>query len=109
MKTLKQLRKQKNFSQQTLAEKLGVSRSTVAMWETGGAQPDHKTLLQLSALLNASIDEMLDNENAPSLESEQGELCTQDSQLLALFSQLSQQDKGRLLERAEMLVAKTHE
>ncbi|MCL2532500.1 MAG: helix-turn-helix domain-containing protein, partial [Oscillospiraceae bacterium] len=97
------------FSQQVLAEKLGVSRSTVAMWETGGAQPDHKTLLQLSALLNASIDEMLGNKNAPALESAQGELCMQDSQLLALFSQLSQQDKGRLLERAEMLAAQTRE
>ena len=33
-----QLRTQKNFSQEALAEALGVSRQSISKWETGGSQ-----------------------------------------------------------------------
>ena len=36
---LKQLRKEKGLTQVTLAETLGVSKGTVAMWETGKRMP----------------------------------------------------------------------
>ena len=32
---LKNIRKQKNISQEELAEKLGVSRQSISKWETG--------------------------------------------------------------------------
>ena len=34
---LKQCRKEKNFTQEQLAEKFGVSSRTVSRWETGGS------------------------------------------------------------------------
>ena len=56
---LKELRKQNKMTQQVVASKLGVSRSTVAMWETGQNEPDNQMLLQLSMLLNCSVDYLL--------------------------------------------------
>ena len=44
---LKQLRKEKGMTQIGLAEELGVSKGTVAMWETGRRRPQFETLADL--------------------------------------------------------------
>jgi repressor LexA len=62
---LKYFRMMNGLSQQRLANKLGVSRSTVAMWETGKSQPDNSLLLKSAQILNVSVDELLGNESAP--------------------------------------------
>ena len=49
------------FSQPKLADKLGVSRSTVAMWESGASQPDNDSLLHLAKIFNTSTDFLLGN------------------------------------------------
>ena len=58
---LKQIRAQRGLSQEQLAKAIGVSRSTIAMWETGGSQPDAQMLLKLSSLVGVSIDVLLGN------------------------------------------------
>lgn len=62
---LAQIRKENNFSQQKLADTLGVSRSTVAMWETGPNQPDSDMLLRISALFRVSVDYLLGGTDDP--------------------------------------------
>ena len=57
--TLKQLRAQKNITQQELATKLNVSKGAVAMWETGKRNPDNETLVRISEYFNISIDYLL--------------------------------------------------
>lgn len=57
---LKELRKQNKMTQQVVASKLGVSRSTVAMWETNQNEPDNQMLLQLAKLFNCSVDYLLE-------------------------------------------------
>ena len=42
---LKTLRKQKNFSQQELADKIQVTKQTVSQYERGIRKPDYNTLL----------------------------------------------------------------
>ena len=61
MEILKELRSSMGFSQQKLADKLGVSRSTVAMWESGASQPDNDSLLHLAKIFNTSMDFLLGN------------------------------------------------
>lgn len=56
---LKLIRTQKKYSQQQLANKIGVSRSTVAMWETNSSQPDNDMLKKLSSVLDCSVDQLL--------------------------------------------------
>lgn len=56
MLILKELRKEKGLTQSKLAEKLGLSRSTIAMYETEGSEPDLATLLSIAKFFNVSID-----------------------------------------------------
>ena len=56
---LKQLRKEKQMSQENLAELLNVSRQSVSKWEQGLSYPEVETLLLLSKRLSVSLDEML--------------------------------------------------
>ncbi|MDD6207297.1 MAG: helix-turn-helix transcriptional regulator [Clostridiales bacterium] len=58
---LKEARKQASLSQEQLSEKLGVSRSAVAKWETDKGLPDVDNLKVLSKLLNVSVDYLLDD------------------------------------------------
>lgn len=56
---LKTIRKQKGYTQVSLAEKLGVSKGTIAMWETGKRTPDFETLINLSDLFDVRTDYLL--------------------------------------------------
>ena len=58
---IKEARKQAGLSQEQLSEKLGVSRSAVAKWETDKGIPDVENLKALSSMLSVSIDFLLDN------------------------------------------------
>lgn len=59
-KRLKELRKQKSWSQQKLAEKTGLSFNAVTKIEQGLAKhPTLKTLLKLADAFNISIDKLV--------------------------------------------------
>ena len=51
---IKEIRMAHGYSQRDLAEKIGVSSSTVAMWETDKRAPRTKALKRLSELFNVS-------------------------------------------------------
>lgn len=56
---LLQYRKQAGFSQEELAEKIGVSRQAVSKWERSEASPDTDNLVTLAELYGVSLDELL--------------------------------------------------
>lgn len=56
---LKELRKKNGYTQVALAEKLGVSKGTIAMWEVGKRNPDFKTLCNLSDFFDVRTDYIL--------------------------------------------------
>ena len=56
---LKELRKEKNMTQVQLAEILGVSKGTIAMWEIGKREPNFETINQLSDIFDRRIDYIL--------------------------------------------------
>lgn len=53
---IKRLRNEKSFSQEQLAEKLKVSSSTVAMWETGKRTPSPEVYEDISDYFNVDMD-----------------------------------------------------
>lgn len=56
---IKELRRELGMSQLALSKLLGVSRSAVAMWETGASQPDNDMLIKMADYFGTSVDDVL--------------------------------------------------
>ena len=56
---LKKIRKAKNFTQEVLAEKVGVSPQAVSKWESGECLPDLYNIKLLSKFYRMSLDDLL--------------------------------------------------
>lgn len=66
------LRKTNNYSQEALAEKLGISRQAVSKWERAEASPDTDNLILLARLYGISLDDLLQtDEEIPKREPEE--------------------------------------
>ena len=59
-------RKKAGYSQETLAEKLSVSRQAVSKWETGESQPELSKLAALAALFGVTADWLISEEEPQS-------------------------------------------
>ncbi len=59
---LKTLRKDKNLTQEELADKMNVSRRTVSRWETGANLPDLSVLVELADLYDVDMREIFNGE-----------------------------------------------
>ena len=59
---IKAIRKEKNYTQREVAERLGVSEKTVSKWETGNGLPEVSLMLPLCELLEISVNELLSGE-----------------------------------------------
>lgn len=58
-----ELRKEKNWSQEDLAEKLDVSRQAISRWENGTALPDAQNILRISKLFDVTADYLLNDDH----------------------------------------------
>ena len=66
MNRIRELRQEKQLSQEELARRLGVDRSSVARWETGSNNPRIEKLLALAKIFGCSLDELVrENQKAP--------------------------------------------
>lgn len=52
-------RKKSGLSQESVAEKLGVSRQTISKWETDETMPDIRQSKKMAVLYNVSLDELI--------------------------------------------------
>lgn len=59
---IKELRKERGFTQEQLAEQFCVSRRTVSRWETGSNLPDLTILVEMADYFNVELRELLDGE-----------------------------------------------
>ena len=66
-KTIKQLRKEHNLTQEKLAEKLNVSAQAVSKWENGSNMPDITLLVDIADCFNVTVDELLKGVKASSV------------------------------------------
>ena len=57
------LRKMKNMTQEDIAEKIGVSRQSVAKWETGETVPDLDKCKILAEIFEVSLDDLANYES----------------------------------------------
>ena len=53
-----ELRRKNGFSQEQLAEKIGVSRQAISKWESGASTPELENLIAISKCFNITVDEL---------------------------------------------------
>ena len=58
---LKRLRKEHQYTQENVAEKINDSRQSIAKWENGESTPDIDTLIKLSKLYNVTLDNLVNH------------------------------------------------
>lgn len=89
-KFIAQKRKEKNLTQENLAERIGVSNKSISKWERGKCMPDYSIIESLCTELGITISELLDGE-----ENENNSLPTYDDQktleMLARIQHLERQ------------------
>ena len=76
---LQKARKDKNISQEELAEMLGVSRQSVSKWERSEGYPEVETLIAIAKNLHLSLDSLMHDELAQISDFE--ELSTLDADI----------------------------
>lgn len=73
-------RREKNLTQEQLAEMLSVSNKTVSKWENGWCMPDYSIVEEICTALSVSVPELLNGKDA---ETRAG--STDDAQMLDLL------------------------
>ena len=84
---IKQLRKNRKYSQEQLARKLGLTQGAISQWETGATTPAADQLVSLAEVFNMSVDELLEHRN-PDIDDpwQLRERLRADPDMRALFS-----------------------
>ena len=58
-RNIQKLRKQKNLTQEALADLTGVARQTIAKWEAEESTPDLETAGKLASILDVALDDLV--------------------------------------------------
>ena len=65
---IKNIRKNKGFTQEEVAAKLHVTRQTISKWEKGLSVPDAELLTAMSEIFEVSISDLLGTETVENME-----------------------------------------
>ena len=93
-------RKEKNFTQEQLAERLGVSNKTVSKWETGKCMPDYSVVKILCEELEITVAELMDGEAAD----ERSVRAYDDEQIMDLLKRTQDLEKQKNLLYGVLLI-----
>ncbi len=92
-------RKEKNLTQEQLAEKLGVSNKTISKWETGKCMPDYSIVRNLCEELDITIAELMDGKAL-----ENNVSSFKEEQILDLIRRTQELEKQKDLQYGIMLI-----
>lgn len=109
MKILKELRRTRKITQDKLSEVLGVSRSTISMWEIDASEPDTETVRRIANFFDVTADYLLgrtDDPNPLDTKKPAQDDINLDELEFALFGELrelDEEDKEELLKDARRM------
>ena len=96
----KSLRTENGYTQDGLADMLGISRSAVSMYENGNREPDLKTLEAIADLFKVDMDYLLGRSAAAVTASPERYTAPNCDDLITVYTRsrknLSQEEKMRL-------------
>lgn len=101
---LRLLRKQAKMTQQAVADRLNIHRSTYTKYETDNVTPDHQGLVTLSHMFGVSVDYLVGRTEDPctlSAPAESDLLSSQEWMLLQMFRQLSTDEQEALVQKVQ--------
>ena len=104
--TLKNLRDIKDMTQQDLGKVLGVSRATIAGYETKNHQPDYEKLEVLAHYFEVSIDYLLTGEDSFHIERMKRPPINEkvlDTEVIKVYRTLSAETKQDVLKYLKLL------
>lgn len=96
-KRIRELRELRKLSQEKVAEKCGVEKSSVSRWETGGLSPSNKHLTQLAKVLEVNKSDFFTAPESPVPEN------VLLAEILKVAQDLSPQEQSFLLDIAYRL------
>ena len=91
---IKELRRGRNLTQSTLAQRLGVTKSVVSGYENAVTYPSYDTLLGLAYVFNVSTDYLLGKEKERTI-STKGLTESQAEMVSALVSEFQKANTAR--------------
>lgn len=94
-----QCRKEKGLTQAALAERLGISDRAVSKWETGRSLPDADNMLELSEILDITVDELLKGEKA-----DKGGYDQMAENITKLNTKQQEAEKNKAMLRLEVVI-----
>lgn len=101
---LKALRKERNLTQEQVAEQLNLNRSTISGYETKDRQPCYQTLAALADLFHVTIDYLLDDDSVAAIDNAQSVIVSgSEEQLMSGYRSLSPESQCKLIEYMKLL------
>ena len=99
------LRTSSNLTQNAIAEKLGISRSTIGMYETGAREPDFETLEKIADYFNVDTDFLLGRTNQTTMLPETVGKYSKTRELDIIYEQLSSHNQRKVLTYSKNLLS----
>ena len=84
-------RKERNLTQEQLAQQLGVSNKTISKWENGKCMPDYSIIQALCEALDVTLPELMDGEDA----AEDSVRVYDDAQILDLLRRTQELERQK--------------
>ena len=89
-RNLSNYRRQKGITQETMAERCGISRSAYAKWENGSTTPDIYHIETIADIFDITIDELVHGNSDPVSENSLSELCDMLGELKTICLKLAE-------------------
>ena len=94
---LKELRKERNITQEQLADKMMVSRRTVSRWETGSNMPDLDILIDISEYYDVDLREILNGERKDE------QMDKEMKETVLMVADFSNEEKAEVMKRLHIM------
>lgn len=98
MNNMRELRKKKKLTMKQLGQMVGVSESTISLYENGKHEPDIMTMILIADALETTVDNLLGKEPEKKRDEDQRIPKTVEARIVSFaMDQLPQEDREKLL------------
>ncbi|MBQ6848844.1 MAG: helix-turn-helix domain-containing protein [Clostridia bacterium] len=98
---IRDLRRERHLTQQAVAERLQIHRTTYTKYETGCVAPDQQGLLRLAEIFDVTVDSLLGRDTTVLADSDSSlaGLSVEERELVQLFRRLTEEEQQIVVKR----------